>query len=55
MNGSSIGTDHSILSEQLGMKRVSAKSVSKLITEEQMGHRIEMCLELKNRVFNEPS
>jgi len=36
------------------MKRVSAKLVPKLLTEEQMEHRIEVCLELKNRVFNDP-
>ncbi|XP_015367479.1 PREDICTED: putative uncharacterized protein FLJ37770, partial [Diuraphis noxia] len=39
--GISIGTCHSILSDELGMKRVSAKLVPKLLTEEQMEHRIE--------------
>ncbi|KAL4148085.1 hypothetical protein QTP88_002389 [Uroleucon formosanum] len=53
--GISIGTCHSILSDALGMKRVSAKLVPKLLTEEQMEHRIEMCLDLKNRVSNDPS
>ncbi|XP_025421236.1 protein GVQW3-like [Sipha flava] len=53
--GISIGTCHSILSDELGMKRVSAKLVPKLLTEEQMEHRIEVCLDLKNRVSNDPS
>lgn len=53
--GISIGTCHSILSDELGMKRVSAKLVPKLLTVEQMEHRIEVCLELKNRVSNDPS
>jgi AraC-like DNA-binding protein len=50
--GISIGTCYSILSDVLGMKRVSAKLVSKLLTEEQMEHRVEVCLDLKNRVSN---
>jgi len=53
--GISIGTCHSILSDELGMKRVSAKLVPKLLTEEQKEHRIEVCLELKNRDSNDPS
>ncbi|KAL4113550.1 hypothetical protein QTP88_017159 [Uroleucon formosanum] len=53
--GISIGTCHSILSDELGMKRVSAKLVPKLLTEEQMEHCIEVCLDLKNRVSNDPS
>jgi DNA-binding Xre family transcriptional regulator len=53
--GISIGTCHSILSDELGMKRVSAKLVPKLLTEEQMEHRVKMCLDLKNRVSNDPS
>ena len=53
--GISIGTCHSILSDELGMKRVSAKLVPKLLTEEQMEHRIEVCKELRNRVSNDPS
>jgi len=51
----SIGTCHSILTNKLGMKRVSAKLVPKLLTEEQMEHRIEVCLELKNLVSNDSS
>ncbi|KAL4121902.1 hypothetical protein QTP88_014322 [Uroleucon formosanum] len=53
--GISIGTCHSILSDTLGMKRVSAKLVPKLLTEEQMEHRIGVCLDLKNWVSNDPS
>jgi len=39
--GVSIGSCHSILTDELGMKRVSAKLVPKLLTEDQMEHRIE--------------
>ncbi|XP_025405831.1 protein GVQW3-like [Sipha flava] len=53
--GISIGTCHSILSDELGMKRVSAKSMPKLLTKEQMEHRVEVCLDLKNRVSNDSS
>ncbi|KAL4083381.1 hypothetical protein QTP88_028705 [Uroleucon formosanum] len=53
--GISIGTCHSILSDELGMKRVSAKLVPKLLTEEQIEHRIEVYLDLKKRVSNDPS
>ncbi|KAL4092021.1 hypothetical protein QTP88_026604 [Uroleucon formosanum] len=52
--GISICTCHLILSDALGMKRVSAKLVPKLLTEEQMEHCIEVCLDLKNRVSNDP-
>ncbi|VVC27926.1 Hypothetical protein CINCED_3A016694 [Cinara cedri] len=53
--GISIGTCHSILSDELGMKRMSEKLVPKLLTEEQMEHRIEVCLKLKNRISNDSS
>lgn len=53
--GISIGSCHSILSDELGMKRVAAKLVPKLLTEDQMEYRIEVCLELKNRVTNDPN
>jgi len=42
----------SLLSDEFGMKRVSAKLAPKLLTEEQTGRRVEVCLELKIRVSN---
>jgi len=37
------------------MKKLSEKLAPKLLTEGQMEHRVEVCLELKNRVSNYPS
>ncbi|KAE9523287.1 hypothetical protein AGLY_016235, partial [Aphis glycines] len=53
--GISIGTCHSILSNELDMRRMTAKLVPTLLMEEQIEHRIEVCLELKNRVSYDPN
>jgi len=47
----SIRSCHLILSNELGMKRVSAKCIAKLLTDEEMEHCIiYVCLKLKNWV-----
>lgn len=35
------------------MKRITAKFVTKLLTEDQMENRIKVCLEMKNCIFND--
>jgi len=49
--GISTGSFHSILTGELGTKRVSARLIPILLTEGPNEYRIEMCLELKNSGF----
>jgi hypothetical protein len=44
--GVSIGSVHSILTEDLGMRRVSAKFVPKLLTMEQKQRRLEIAQDM---------
>ncbi|XP_046964592.1 uncharacterized protein LOC124533404 [Vanessa cardui] len=52
--GISIGSCHTIFSDILGMKRVAAKFVSKLLNFEQKQRRISIAQELLNDVNNDP-
>lgn len=47
-----IGSCRSILTDESNAKRVVADVVPKLLTDDQMEHRAEACLELKNRISN---
>lgn len=51
----SIGFCCSIFTDDLGMKWVSAKWMPKLLTMDQIEHRIEVYIELRNRVSNDQS
>ncbi|XP_026814323.1 protein GVQW3-like [Rhopalosiphum maidis] len=50
----SIGSCQTILTEDLGMRRVCAKMVPKLLSQDQKNHRIEVCQSLKERIQNDP-
>ncbi|XP_046975163.1 protein GVQW3-like [Vanessa cardui] len=52
--GISIGSCHTIFSEVLGMKRVAAKFVPKLLNFKQKQRRISIAQELLNDVNNDP-
>lgn len=47
--GLSFGTCQRILTEELGMHRIAAKFVPRLLTEDQKRNRVEVCTELKAR------
>ncbi|CAI6344606.1 unnamed protein product [Macrosiphum euphorbiae] len=50
----SFGSCQTILTEDLGMRRVCAKMVPKLLSQDQKNHRIEVCQNLKERTQNDP-
>ena len=50
----SFGSCQTILTEDLGMRRVCAKMVPKLLSQDQKNHRIEVCQSLKERTQNDP-
>ena len=47
------GSCQTILTENLGMRRVCAKMVPKLLSQDQKNHRIEVCQSLKERTQND--
>ena len=49
----SYGTAHGIMTERLGMRRVSARWVPRLLTSEQMGVRVKMCQQYDKRYREE--
>ncbi|XP_011874818.1 PREDICTED: putative uncharacterized protein FLJ37770 [Vollenhovia emeryi] len=51
----SIGSCHSIFTNDLGMRRVAAKFVPKLLTFDQKQHRINTATELLNSVRDDPN
>lgn len=51
--GISIGSCHEVLTEKLGMHRVSAKFVPRLLTEDQKENRVNICQELLERATND--
>jgi hypothetical protein len=50
----SFGSCQAILTEDLAMRRVAAKSVPWLLSDDQKPRRLEVCEELKQRVEMEP-
>jgi histone-lysine N-methyltransferase SETMAR len=53
--GVSIGSVHSILTEELGMRRVSAKFVPKLLTMEQKQRRLEIAQDMLDNANSNPN
>lgn len=51
----SIGSVHTILTEDLGMRRIAAKFMSKLLTIEQKQHRSEIAQDMLEAVQNDPN
>jgi histone-lysine N-methyltransferase SETMAR len=51
----SIGSAHSILTEDLGMRRESAKFVPKLLTMEQKQRRLEIAQDMLDNANSNPS
>jgi len=49
------GTCQKILTEELQMRRVSAKLVPRLLTAEQKEDRVSICTDLRERVQNDPN
>jgi len=43
-----------MFTEDLNMKRVSAKSVPRLLTEDQKTNRMNVCYDLRDQVGNDP-
>lgn len=52
--GISIGSCHSILTETLGMRRVSAKFVPRLLTDEQQENRVQVAADLFDNATKNP-
>jgi hypothetical protein len=50
----SYGTCQHILSDELNMRRIAAKFVPRLLTDDQKQHRLEVSMELKEQVRNDP-
>jgi hypothetical protein len=50
----SYGTCQRILSDELNMRRIAAKFVPRLLTDDQKQHRLVVCMELKEQVRNDP-
>jgi hypothetical protein len=50
----SYGTCQRILSDELNMRRIAAKFVPRLLSDDQKQHRLEVCMELKEQVRNDP-
>jgi hypothetical protein len=53
--GLSHGTCQRILSEELNMMRIAAKSVPRLLQNEQKQHRLEVCRELQQQLQEGPN
>jgi hypothetical protein len=43
-----------ILSDELNMRRIAAKFMPRLLTDDQKQHQLEVCMELKEQVTNDP-
>jgi histone-lysine N-methyltransferase SETMAR len=52
--GLSYGTFQLILSVKLNMRQIAAKFVPRLLTDDQKRHRLEVSMELKEQVRNDP-
>ena len=52
--GIAFGTCQKILTEELQMRRVSAKFVPRLLTAEQKKDRVSICTDLRERAQNDP-
>jgi DNA-binding Lrp family transcriptional regulator len=50
----SFGSCQAILTEDLAMRRVAAKFVPRLLSDDQKSQRLEVCEELKQRIEMEP-
>jgi histone-lysine N-methyltransferase SETMAR len=53
--GLSYGTVQCILADNLDMRRISAKFVPRLLSDDQKAHRLSVCRELKQEARNNPS
>jgi len=53
--GIAFGTCHKILTEEMQIRRVSAKFVPRLLTAEQGGDRVSFCTDLRERAQNVPN
>ena len=53
--GISHGTCHKILRDDLKMRRVASKFVPRLLCVDQKQQRLDVCLDLKENVANDPS
>ncbi|XP_067942994.1 protein GVQW3-like [Watersipora subatra] len=53
-SGLSYGTCHLILTKDLGMRRISAKMVPKLLTDDQKEKRVSCCIKLKDALTQDP-
>ncbi|XP_067930695.1 protein GVQW3-like [Watersipora subatra] len=53
-SGLSYGTCHIILTKDLDMRRISAKMVPKLLTDDQKEKRVGCCIELKDALAQDP-
>ncbi|PNF38978.1 hypothetical protein B7P43_G06608 [Cryptotermes secundus] len=53
--GLSYGTCQRILSEELDVRRIAAKSVPQLLQNEQKQHRLEVCRELQQQLQEDPN
>jgi hypothetical protein len=51
----SLGSVHAVLTEDLSMRRVAAKFVPRLLTEEQTENRLNICLDLQARIKTDPN
>jgi len=49
------GTCHKILTEDLKMRRVALKFVPRLLSVDQKQQRLDVCLDLKENIVNDPS
>ena len=53
--GLSYGTCQRILSHELGMRRIAAKFVPRLLSNDQKQHRVSVCTELNEQFENDPN
>jgi hypothetical protein len=53
--GLSYGTVQRILADNLNMRRISAKFVPRLLSDDQKAHRVSVCRELKQQDRDDPS
>jgi len=51
----SYGTVRRILADNLNMRRISARFVPRLLSGDQMAHRVSVCRELKQQARDDPS
>ena len=54
LTGVSWSSCQQILTEELHMKRVAAKFVPRLLSEDQRTNRLDVCREMKDRLRNDP-